>query len=215
MRRLFLEHAGLFASAKICMLMTIPVAIAHSAQGVGLPFQTFGLHDVPVFDRNHRPDETSRARLLDLVHRRVPETLFEPGTAVRLVVASGGDLRQLFAAVQGAAEEAAIRKLPAARIDAAATAVAVSRLKREALLRLGEQTVNKEVTLGDKIELLKRVYESHPGAMVPSPAPYSLLRARVSESAAWKARTARCRQSSVLAPGPRSLSCSKMATWRT
>lgn len=70
--RLFVGHAHLFAALRANMILTIPVALAHSAQRTGLPFDAYPLYDIPVFDGQQRPHLESRGLLRDLLYHRVP-----------------------------------------------------------------------------------------------------------------------------------------------
>lgn len=175
---LFVEYASLFASVRANMILTIPVPLAHSSQRTGLRFDAYPLYDVPVYDRDHRPDETSRELLRNLLFRRVSKDLFEEDAADRLIIASGGHLRDLFFGVREAAMNALLRKPPRERIDGEAAERAIGKMRREAVLRLGEHEGDQGVTFEQKKELLTRIYENDAAAKAPSLALYSLLRSR-------------------------------------
>jgi hypothetical protein len=69
------------------------------------------IHDTPVYDQQHNPHERGRAAAGKSLAARVSPSLFDDGQMMRPVVASGGNLRDLFSLVSDAGERARLARL--------------------------------------------------------------------------------------------------------
>src|SRR5207248_2071669 len=102
-----------------------------------LPLQRECIPDTPVFRPDHSPHDEGRAALRAVLEARIASELFEEGQMMRLIVASGGNLRDLFEMVANAADTAALRPGSEGRITYVDAAAAVSDKRSEYVRRLG------------------------------------------------------------------------------
>jgi hypothetical protein len=115
------------------------------------------------------------------VKERVDPKLFKRGQETRLIVASGGNLRDLFALINEAADHAILRsddndqKIGREDVDNA-----INRMRAEYLGRLGISVFDEEenITYEQKSERLTSLHKGDPNAQVANPVLYSLLRSR-------------------------------------
>ncbi len=71
-----------------------------------------------VFHKDHTPHEQGRAAIQAVLEARVNPALFASGEMERLIVASGGNLRNLFSMTSNACDSATLRG--ASQVEAAA-----------------------------------------------------------------------------------------------
>ena len=178
---LFLTYANIFRDLRTHLIFTIPIALGYSGQAVQLPFandRVFSIPDTPVFDAHHLPHIAGRDAVRSVIQARVMPELFESGQLERFVVASGGNLRDLFSIISQAADNAILRS--AAKINAADANAAISSLRSEYVRRLGASPFDKEpISYDTKAQRLLQVYNGDMNSCVPDAVLYSLLRARV------------------------------------
>jgi len=179
LRQAFVEYGGIFGQLEASLLFTIPVWLGYSQDAPRLPFgqeNIFRLNDTPVFDQSHAPFARGRDALRAALLRRADSQLFVGDALELLLVASGGNLRDLFSMTLEASDRAAIREASAiARVDAEA-AVRKSILHYRNLLGSSANTPDS-VAWPDLQKALLYVYE-HPEDVVPDEALYALLRLR-------------------------------------
>jgi hypothetical protein len=97
----------------------------------------------------------------------------------RLIVASGGNLRDLFEMVADAADRAAIAPGGQLRITVAAATDAINAKRSDYVRRLGTSPYDPQaLTYEQKVSRLVGIYRREPGHAVPDPVLHSLLRAR-------------------------------------
>ena len=179
---LFLKYGHLWKSLRCSLLVTIPMSLGYSEGAARLPLPPeciFVVPDPPVFDRDHRPDHAGRQALVDLLTARVSAKLFDAGQAEALVVASGGNLRDLLSLVNRAADTALLREVGSGTrvISAGDVDEAKAWLRNQYLLRLGESPYEaKPIASAEKIERLKRIHSGEPEASMPDRTLYALLR---------------------------------------
>jgi hypothetical protein len=174
--RLFLTHANVLSELRTHIICTIPANLGYARSGE-LPFPQDTLPDTPVFDKLHKPFANGRAVLRDVLERRISSTLFEDEQMTRLIVASGGNLRDLFLMSADAADNAL--DAGRSRINAADVDKSVNKLRAEYERRLGEDPYDKEkIPYEKKAGRLMRIYDRDEDAKIPDAALYSLLRAR-------------------------------------
>ncbi len=180
---LFLTYANIWKELSCHLLITLPITLGWSSAAARLPFaenQTFSIPDIPVFTREHAPHQAGRRALADLLAARVDPGLFEAGQGERLTVASGGNLRDLFALVARAADNALLREeAGAARIAAVDAQEAVVWLRTRYERRLG---TSEDDSAGkgfrEKVARMLAIYAGSAGAAIPDACLYSVLRAR-------------------------------------
>ena len=135
--------------------------------------------DTPVFDREHKEFRAGRAALQEILEARVSPKLFGPGQMKRLIVASGGNLRDLFRMVSQAADSALLRPAAKGKIGKADADRAINELRTDYTRKLGVGPYDAaELTYAQKAERLVAVYNQVPDYDVPDPVLYSLLNAR-------------------------------------
>ncbi len=180
---LFLNYANIFKDLHAHLIFNIPISLVYSERSPQLPFSGERIHcipDTPVFHQDHTPHQAGRDALKAVLEARVTPNLFEDDRMTDLIVASGGNLRDLFQMTAQAADNAILRnESQIGRIDAAS---AINSLRTEYERRLGESPYDEEkvnkITYDMKAERLKSIYDCDPVAKVPAPVLYSLLRAR-------------------------------------
>ncbi len=179
LRELFLDYGGVFSSLRVSIIFTIPVWLAYSPEAEKLPFDKNMIHDAPLFDRLHAPFEVGRSAVRSVLEARVEPGLFEKGQMTRLIVASGGNLRDLFTMVQEASYAAVLRNPPSKTIEAEDATKAINKMRWDYRMRLGQSPFDAEqIPYPIKAERLVAIYNGQLNRDVPDPAIYSLLRAR-------------------------------------
>jgi hypothetical protein len=176
---LFLNYANLFNDLRTHLVFNIPITLAYSEKATQLPLPQICIPDTPVFHPDHTPHEEGRAALRAILEARIIAELLEEGQMTRLIVASGGNLRDLFQMVSNVADIAAIRTGGKGKINQADAAAAIND-KRSAYVRsLGTSPYDVQpLTYEDKARRLVSIYKQQPGNDVPDPVLHSLLRAR-------------------------------------
>jgi hypothetical protein len=176
---LFIQNASIFRDLRTHLIFNLPVSLYNSSKGTSLPFhdRSFVLPDTPVFNLDHSANTKGRSALQSVLEARMATTLFEKDQMERLIVASGGNLRDLFYLVNHAADTATIRG--AETINAADVFGAIVDLRSEYERRLGQSPYDPEtVSYKDKAERLVLIYSNDKIAQITDPVMYSLLNAR-------------------------------------
>jgi hypothetical protein len=176
---LFLHHKNVLMALRTNLIFNLPIALTYSDKREQLPDNPmFVVFDAPVYEPSHLANETGRDALLDLLYKRANRDLFEPNQALRLVVASGGNLRDLFQMALAASDHAAIAGRE--QIAAEDTTHAILRLRKEFLDRMGSSPYDvTPISYEEKATRLLAIYHSEPGHDVADPVLHSLLRARL------------------------------------
>lgn len=179
---LFLGYANIFKDLRTHLIFNIPIGLVYSQRGSHLPFPPERIHcilDTPVFDRDHTEHTGGRAAMRTILEARVSPDLFEESQMERLIVASGGNLRDLFSLVGQAAQNALLRWPTNGKINRSDASRAIPWLRTVYKRRLGESPYDPEqVTYAAKAERLLKIYNGDPDAEMPDPILYSLLNAR-------------------------------------
>jgi hypothetical protein len=178
----FLNHANILDDVQVHAIFTIPISLVYSERANQLPCPSDRIHivpDTPVFDRDHRDSRDGRAALREILTARVSPQLFGAGQMMRLVVASGGNVRDLFGLVGHAADSALLGGSNRGKIGKkdADGAIAEFRAFYERMLGVGPFDVAK-LTYAEKAERLVAIYDQEPDAKIPDPVLHSLLNAR-------------------------------------
>ena len=179
--KLFVKHRSVFVNLRTHLIATIPIELGYSSKSLHLPApkgNVFCIQDIPVFTKDKRPSDEGRAALRRVLDARVDLALFEEGQVDRLVVASGGNIRDLFTMTCTAADLATLKGNKIIEKDEVDLGIAEMRKDYEHWL--GENIYEEPpVSFSDKAERLKKLYDGEPDAEVPDSVLYSLLRSRL------------------------------------
>lgn len=179
LQELFIQYGTVFHDLRVSIILTIPVWLAYSAEAARLPFYPYMIHDTPVYDRTHAAHENGRAAVTEVLEARVSPSLFAEGQMTRLIVASGGNLRDLFALVLDAGEGARLKEPASAVIGPDDARAAINKMRREYRMKLGQSPYDAEqIPYADKSARLLAVYNGAPDHDIPDKVLYSLLRGR-------------------------------------
>jgi hypothetical protein len=174
---LFIQYGTVFQDLRVNMIFTIPVWLAYSPEASRLPFKRYMIHDTPVYDEGHSPHEKGRAAVQAVLEARVLPSLFAEGQMTRFIVASGGNLRDLFAMVLDAGEGARARDSAATVIGPDDAKAAIGKMRRDYRMKLGQSPYDAHpIAYPEKSQRLIAVYNGNPDSDVPDPVLYSLLR---------------------------------------
>jgi len=181
LRQLFLDYGHVFNDLNIHMVINIPVILGYSgdAQGAFSKAPRYLLHDSPVFDKEHKPHEEGRKALLDVVEKRMDIKLFDKDVLDLMLVASGGNLRDLFYMILEATDLAIGEELDSIGPTHAQSAKVTQRVEYER--RLGTDSFDDDenpIGFKDKIERLKAIYHSKQDSSSTDNILYALLRSR-------------------------------------
>ena len=169
----------MFQGLHVSMILTIPVWLAYSPEAGRLPFERHMIHDTPVYDRQHNPHANGQAAVQAVLEARVSPALFAEGQMTRLIVASGGNLRDLFALVLDAGEGARLGNPGATVIGPNDARLAINKMRREYRMKLGQSPYDvNQIPYSEKSARLQAVYRGVPDSDIPDSVLYSLLRGR-------------------------------------
>lgn len=176
-KNLFITFANIFRDLQANLIFTIPIGLGYSEKSVFLIDQIFVIPDTPVYQQDHTAHNEGRAVIEKVLAARVSIDLFEEHQMMRAIVASGGNLRDLFSIVSHAADNAILRG--AEKISHKDVEQAINNLRSDYERRLGTGPYDDEkLTYDDKVKCLLDIYNQKETAKVPNAALYSLLRAR-------------------------------------
>jgi len=179
LQELFIQYGTVFQDLRVNMIFTIPVWLAYSPEANRLPFDRYMIHDTPVFDQAHAPHKKGRAAVQAVLEARVLPALFAEGQMTRLIEASGGNLRDLFALVVDAGEGARVRNPEASVIGPEDANAAINKMRGEYRMKLGQSPYDADrIPYPEKSARLLAVYRSAPDSDIPDAVLYSLLRGR-------------------------------------
>jgi hypothetical protein len=183
----FVTYANVIRGLQCHLVFTLPIALGYSSKAGQLPVpqnQIFCIPDTMVFDRHHAPHVQARQAIRAVLEARVDPKLFADGQIERLIVASGGNLRDLFALTSLACDSALLRLAP--RVEAVDVDQAIREFRSRYERRLGDgphdealsQDGRERITYDQKAKLMLRIYHGDEAAKVPDAVLYSLLRSR-------------------------------------
>ncbi|NJN21884.1 MAG: hypothetical protein HC812_12775 [Leptolyngbya sp. RL_3_1] len=177
---LFMTYGNLFQDLRASLIFNVPIGLFYSSDATRLPFaneNSFVLPDTPIYKQNHSPNAIGREAVKAVLTARIDLSLIESQALERLIIASGGNLRDLFSLVNYAADTALLRE--AEVINGEDANAAILDLRSDYERRLGMSPFDpEEITYSEKAELLVRIYNGEQDAQITEPALYSLLRAR-------------------------------------
>ena len=178
----FLTYGNLLRDLRCHLIIDLPIGLGHSSRANQLPPQFDGPHnfpDTPVFEPGHTPHGPGRAALRSVIEKRMNLALFAEGQAERVIVASGGNLRDLFTLILNAADYAELRRSEPRQITVPDADRAINELRREYRDHLGETAFDlQQIKLDAKLTKLSAIYRSQTRDDVRDPVLYSLLHAR-------------------------------------
>lgn len=185
----FLTYGNILTDLHVHLILDVPIGLGHSSRANQLPAIFDGPHnfpDTPVYQKDHTPHAAGRDALRQVIAHRMDPNLFADGQQERVVVASGGNLRELFSLIVTASTNAEIRIENEAQagtelraiIDRDVTA-AINELRKEYRNHLGATAYDIAKTdLPTKLAKLSDVYRELPACKIRDEALYSLLHAR-------------------------------------
>lgn len=134
---LFLVHgATIFGGLEANLVFNLPLDLAHGSRSADLPdIPRRVIFDTPVYTAEKTPFGPGRAFVRAVLEARVDPDLFEEGQMDRFIVASGANLRDLFALVREASLRARVRG--GERIAAEDATSAILDFRTEMQSRLG------------------------------------------------------------------------------
>ncbi len=178
----FITYGNMLSDLRCHLILDLPIMLGHSSKSNLLPPIFEGPHnfpDTPVYTAAHKAHDAGRAALCHIIERRMDLALAEPEQLNRLIVASGGNLRELFGLIIEAATNAELRRGGAPQITSGDVEPAIQSLRKEYRDHLGENTFDVEkVKLDAKLAKLAAIYTGDPRAQFADPALYALLHAR-------------------------------------
>jgi hypothetical protein len=183
----FVTYANVIRDIQAHLVFTLPIALGYSRRSGQLPIphdKLFCVLDTMVHHRDHTPHVEARAAIRTVLDARVSPDLFALGQLERLIVASGGNLRDLFAMTREACDTALMRG--AERVEATDVDRSIRNLRTVYQGRLGDSPYDQAltpdsrevVTYEKKADLLVRIYNGEEEAKIRSAVLYSLLGAR-------------------------------------
>jgi hypothetical protein len=178
-RDLFLNYSNIFKDLDIHIIFNIPIGLYNSSPGINLTFDhNLLIPDTPVFcQKDHTPNQKGREAVRKVLEARVKSNLFEDGQIERVIIASGGNIRDLFYLVREASDEAIVNKQNL--IMSSHISRAIRSLRTDYERRLGQNPYDTDhVSYGDKVLLLKRIYDADKEAQIPNEILYALLNDR-------------------------------------
>jgi hypothetical protein len=178
-RDLFLNYSNIFKDLDIHIIFNIPIGLYNSSPGINLTFDhNLLIPDTPVFcQKDHTPNQKGREAVRKVLEARVKSNLFEDGQIERVIIASGGNIRDLFYLVREASDEAIVNQQNL--IISSHISRAIRSLRTEYERRLGQNPYDTDhVSYGDKVLLLKRIYDADKEAQIPNEILYALLNDR-------------------------------------
>jgi hypothetical protein len=177
---LFITYRNIFRNLRTHLIFSVPIGLFYSDKAKQLPFEdnlSFILPDTPIYNQDHTPNAQGRAAVAEVLSARMDPNLFEPDQMMRLIVASGGNIRDLFSLVNHAAISALVRK--ANKINADDATGAIDNLRSNYERQLGQSPFDLDpIPYAEKDALLKRIYAGEKEVKIPNPVLYSLLSAR-------------------------------------
>ncbi|NJM75332.1 MAG: hypothetical protein HC852_05515 [Acaryochloridaceae cyanobacterium RU_4_10] len=177
---LFITYGNIFQDLRAHLIFSVPIGLYYSVGASQLPFTpncSFIIPDTPVYTQDHFPNNPGREAVLTVLEARMDLNLFEADQVLRLIVASGGNVRDLFTLVNYAADSAILRT--AKQINADDVLGAIFNLRSDYERRLGQSPFSPDpVSYSEKAALLEQIYAGTADAQITNPAMYSLLGTR-------------------------------------
>ena len=179
---LFLEYSNIFNELRTHLIFTLPITLGYGDRAAMLPFardRVFSIPDTPVFRPDHTSHDDGRSALTAVLEARVSTELFEEGQMMRLIVASGGNLRDLFSLITYAGQTSLIDNPPRPKINPSDVDAAIANQTKLYRGLLGESLRSGgAISYETKADRLVKLYQQDPNAQIPDTVLYSLLLSR-------------------------------------
>jgi hypothetical protein len=181
-KRLMYEDCGHLQELNAHFIITLPIWLIYSSDmpSLFIPSQhRYLLPDVPVYTPKHQHNVKGQKELSLLMEKRVQKNLFSTKAWNRLIVASGGNLRDLFFLFMEASSNAIISKK--LRVGEVEVDKAVLRLLSDYLrsLAVTDEEYKAGITADVKTDRLVQIYEDGSLREIADPIMLSLLYSRV------------------------------------
>jgi hypothetical protein len=181
-RKLFIQNSSLLADLRIHYVFTMPIERANTEDIRRLQLYDNNISvipDAPVFERDGQPHLAGRKALRAVLESRADPGLFAEGQIERLLVASGGNIRDLFSLVLSARDYALNTDEQAKRLEAANVTPAIDGMRANYQRKLygDDEDSERKASYTDKLNLLTAFFFQKPDAERGASF-YSLLRAR-------------------------------------
>lgn len=176
---LFINNGAILKDWRIHQLFTIPIQLICSSKEILLPYEWKNIPDIPVYTKEHKPHSNGRQSIENLLTRRIDPGLFEEHQIERLIVASGGNIRDLFDMARSSADLAIQRDRSSEKIVSEDVDGAIREMRVKYLRRLGTSEYDEDtLTFEAKAAKLMAIYNCEPGSQIPDTALHSLLRSK-------------------------------------
>jgi len=170
---LFITNGSVFADLNTHAIFNLPIGLGYSGRAKQLPFECIAVPDTPIFTAEHKLNENGLLALRAIIETRIKLELFAPDQLNRLIIASGGNIRDLFSMIIFAATSAQ------ECITEPDVTQAINDLRLQYRNRLGTSEYDKDkIEYSDKAMRLLAIYNQAPESDIPSPVLYVLLRSR-------------------------------------
>lgn len=181
-RKLFIQNSSLLGDLQIHYVFTMPIERANTEDIRRLQLYDNNISvipDAPVFERDGQPHVAGRKALRAVLESRADLKLFGTGQIERLVVASGGNIRDLFALVLSARDYALNINESAERLEAEHVTPAIDAMRANYQRKLygDDEDAEGKAKYTDKLNLLTAFFFQQPNSERGATF-YSLLRAR-------------------------------------
>ncbi len=174
----FVRHGPALARLDVHLVVVAPLALICSKTGAAASFSYDFIPDTPVFERDHKtPHEEGRAAVREVIAKRIAGDLLAEDQIERIVVGSGGNLRDCFELLTSAAVNALARG--EALIEAADVTHAVNELRRKYEHRLGDNPLEEgdAIPYTDKAERLEAICRQDPNTSISDTVTHALIAA--------------------------------------
>lgn len=175
-RDLFVTYGSALVQLNINLIFNLPLTLLYSSHGSGLPkFTRVMVYDTPLYTRQHQFNDDAVSNLQEILEKRMESDLFAAGQERRLILASGGQLRELFALVFAAASRARVAGSNKILEPHASRAIIDLREEFKGRLSIGDD--DDTITLDEKLAKLKALYECDAKSQIPDRVFNDLIRA--------------------------------------
>ena len=179
-QKLFIDYNNIIHDLKIHLIFTIPIGLYNSSNAIKLAFSNdkcLTIPDTAVFNRDNSANDLGRTAIRQVLASRVNLSLFTEGQLERIIIASGGNIRDLFTLVTDASDEAILSGKQ--QIESDQVSLAIGNLKTEYERRLGKNPFDLDkVDYAQKLERLLKIYRNDKEAQIPDEVLYVLLNNR-------------------------------------
>ena len=179
-QKLFIDYNNIIHDLDIHLIFTIPIGLYNSSNSIRLAFpndKCLTIPDTAVFNPDNSANNLGRNAIRQVLESRVNLSLFAEGQLERIIIASGGNIRDLFTLVAEASDEAILSGQQ--QIQSKQVSQSIGKLKTEYERRLGQNPFDLDkVDYAQKLERLLKIYRNDKEAQIPDEVLYVLLNNR-------------------------------------